>query len=298
MAFVVPEGFETEVLPPSWGVAAVAALLLSAALVLVRLPRHLARALYEEPRPVFGPWGLLDLLLVVLVGFLGLVTVGLLFAVAAPADSEGSGATQVVVQLASMVVALGPAALFAARLARLRGASALQSLGLRGALDPRAVLLAGMAYACFVPLFLCVAATWHKGLELLGRAPEPQDVVVMIAGVEGLWLLAAGFLAVVVVPALEELLFRGFLQPLLSRYLGAAGGVLLSSALFAALHGLDAFVPILALSLMLGWLRWRTGTLTASWIVHALHNGLTLALLLTVPEVRELILDQEGLLLR
>ncbi len=270
----------------------VAALAVGAAgaALLATLPRLLARALYEPPAPAGGPWRLPDLLVAFGAGVAGTVLVSLALAVREPPEPA------VVYQLAASVLGLAPAVLLPALAARLRGASALDSLGLGDVLDPRAVLVGGTTYACFVPLFLGAAGAWRVGLHALGHDPEVQAVVVALAGLDGSWWIPAGLLAVVVAPALEELIFRGFAQPLLSRYLGAAGGILVSSLLFSALHGLSAFGPILALSLVLGWLRWRTGGLAAPLLVHGLHNGLQLALLMAFPQARDLILDQEALL--
>ena len=50
--------------------------------------------------------------------------------------------------------------------------------------------------------------------------------------------------------------------------------------LFALLHGRSAFLPLFLLSLFLGWLQRRTHSLFVPWLVHAVHNGITLALAL------------------
>ena len=81
-----------------------------------------------------------------------------------------------------------------------------------------------------------------------------------------------------------ELLFRGFLLPVLVRYLGTAWGIVGTSLLFGILHGVDFVVPITGLALLLGWVRLRTGRLAAAWTVHALHNGVTVVFLIFWPE--------------
>ena len=92
--------------------------------------------------------------------------------------------------------------------------------------------------------------------------------------------LLAAVIAVAVGPLLEELLFRGFLQPVLAQVAGARGGLVLSSALFASLHGAAGLPMLFALSLFLGWLQLRTRNLAVPWSAHALHNGVSLALAL------------------
>jgi membrane protease YdiL (CAAX protease family) len=59
----------------------------------------------------------------------------------------------------------------------------------------------------------------------------------------------------------------------------------LTSVLFAGLHGGSAFLPIFGLSLVLGALMLRTGRLASVAVVHALHNGAMLVLVFLAPEV-------------
>ena len=84
---------------------------------------------------------------------------------------------------------------------------------------------------------------------------------------------------IVVLPFFEELIFRGFLQPLLVQNLGDRGGVFLTSLVFALPHGDSAFLPIFGLALLLGSLKLRTQRLSAPFAVHALHNAIVFALL-------------------
>src|SRR6476646_5704173 len=77
------------------------------------------------------------------------------------------------------------------------------------------------------------------GLSMLGvilRAPAiPTPVESLISGRGSLFLVA--LFAVVLGPVFEELLFRGFLLPLLQRVLGAWPAILLTAIGFALLHG-------------------------------------------------------------
>jgi membrane protease YdiL (CAAX protease family) len=50
------------------------------------------------------------------------------------------------------------------------------------------------------------------------------------------WIWVLGVIAVSIGPWMEELVFRGLLQPLVSRSLGIAAGVVLTAVLFGALH--------------------------------------------------------------
>jgi membrane protease YdiL (CAAX protease family) len=83
-----------------------------------------------------------------------------------------------------------------------------------------------------------------------------------------------GLLAVVVaVPLGEELLFRRLLQGILARHLSAWVAILLAGVIFGAAHMTPwVLLPISALGIVLGILAWRSETITAPWLAHALFN--------------------------
>jgi membrane protease YdiL (CAAX protease family) len=80
-------------------------------------------------------------------------------------------------------------------------------------------------------------------------------------------------------PLCEELIFRGFLQPVLVRSLGAAIGILLTGASFGALHlvqygfAWQAGALITIAGMAFGWMRQLTGSTRASTCMHAAYNG-------------------------
>jgi membrane protease YdiL (CAAX protease family) len=73
----------------------------------------------------------------------------------------------------------------------------------------------------------------------------------------------------------EELLFRGLMYRLLEPR-GPARAVLVSSLAFAAVHvpvyGWLSLPPAIAAGLLLGWLRWWTGSLAAPVLVHTVAD--------------------------
>jgi membrane protease YdiL (CAAX protease family) len=91
--------------------------------------------------------------------------------------------------------------------------------------------------------------------------------------------------AIVLAPVFEELFFRGFLQPLLSRTLGAVAGILITAALFGGLHAPEyswawqyAFCVSLA-GIVFGYLRYRTNSIIPCTIMHGCFNALSVAAL-------------------
>ena len=79
----------------------------------------------------------------------------------------------------------------------------------------------------------------------------------------------------------EELLFRGALQPLAERWLGATAGLILASIVFGALHAASATYFILAtgVGLYLGWLAQHFNDLVAPIAVHAAYDFVALVVL-------------------
>jgi membrane protease YdiL (CAAX protease family) len=88
-------------------------------------------------------------------------------------------------------------------------------------------------------------------------------------------------------PLSEELLFRGFLLSALARSrLGFAGGTLVTTGLWTALHAgysLAGIVEVFLIGLFFSWLLWRTGSLRVPIFCHALYNSLIVLVLRHVP---------------
>jgi hypothetical protein len=90
------------------------------------------------------------------------------------------------------------------------------------------------------------------------------------------WLPAMLFAAIVVAPAGEEVLFRGFLFQGFARSDRLAWpAIVVISLLWAALHiqyDWAGMVQIFVIGLFLGWMRWRSGSLLLTFFLHALFN--------------------------
>jgi membrane protease YdiL (CAAX protease family) len=94
-------------------------------------------------------------------------------------------------------------------------------------------------------------------------------------------IFTVGLLACVGAPIIEELFFRGVVQPVLMNNLGVGYGIVAQAMLFAGAHFVlgmtfnEAVVrcgTIMVLGTMLGWLRVRTGRLGAGIVAHATYN--------------------------
>ncbi|MEH1836889.1 MAG: type II CAAX endopeptidase family protein [Nostoc sp.] len=103
---------------------------------------------------------------------------------------------------------------------------------------------------------------------LLQLALESQDGVAL-----GIFFSTAAIAA----PFFEEILFRGFLLPSLTRYLPVWGAILVSSLLFAIAHlSLSEILPLTALGIVLGVVYTRSRNLLAPMLLHSLWNSGTL----------------------
>ena len=81
-------------------------------------------------------------------------------------------------------------------------------------------------------------------------------------------------LFVCIIPGImEEVAFRGLIQHWFHAVVSPSKAIIVASAMFAAAHFSPISAPYLfAVGLLLGWLRWKTGSLYPSMIIHFLHN--------------------------
>lgn len=90
--------------------------------------------------------------------------------------------------------------------------------------------------------------------------------------------MAAGFFAIAIAaPLVEELLFRGFLQKALARYLPIWGAIIVSAFLFALVHLQFYAIPgLMSLGIAFGYLYHRTGSLRTNIVLHMVNNAVAL----------------------
>ena len=118
------------------------------------------------------------------------------------------------------------------------------------------------------------------GDEQIARAKQMLDAL----GSQPLWLV---LVTLALVPAVfEELSFRGFLFGSLRGVVSGAWAIVVSGVLFGVFHEVlfpGRLLTSTFLGLVLGWVRWRTGSVVPCMVLHVLHNGL----LLTISHQRE-----------
>jgi membrane protease YdiL (CAAX protease family) len=77
-----------------------------------------------------------------------------------------------------------------------------------------------------------------------------------------------------VLPAVvEEIAFRGLVQHWLHAAIRPRNAIIFASFLFTVLHfSILSFPYLFAVGLLLGWVKWKTGSLYPSILIHFLHN--------------------------
>jgi membrane protease YdiL (CAAX protease family) len=120
--------------------------------------------------------------------------------------------------------------------------------------------------------------------SILLRTPDINSPMKELLSDKASIVLVAVF-GTTLAPICEEILFRGFLQPLLVRSVGPAGGILLAAVPFGLLH-LQEYgyswrhgLLITMAGAAFGWMRHQTGSTRAAAIMHATYNGVFFVLL-------------------
>ena len=101
----------------------------------------------------------------------------------------------------------------------------------------------------------------------------------LVDGARGGWIILLGLVVVVGAPIVEEIVYRGVVQPGLVASWGRTAGIVTTAALFAAIHMQPIEFPgLFAFALVLGWARHSTGTIGTSIVTHMAFNATGLAL--------------------
>ena len=130
-------------------------------------------------------------------------------------------------------------------------------------------------YLAAIPLVLLVSLInqqiWQGqggSNPLLLLALQAQDKVVLL-----IFLITSSIAA----PIFEEIMFRGFLLPSLTRYVSVTNAIIISGFIFAVAHlSLSEVLPLATLGIVLGFVYTRSRNLLAPMLLHCLWNSGTL----------------------
>lgn len=148
-----------------------------------------------------------------------------------------------------------------------------RTLGIRAPENPWSFALAAAVLLGSLLLFAAYKlATDHLPVGWL----RPGDVPPEVFG-HGLERVANGLAVVVVAPVAEELFFRGFVLGGLAAAVGDLRAIVVSSALFAAMHAsIGTFIPLFAAGMLLAWLYLRTRSIWPPVAAHSAQNALAM----------------------
>jgi membrane protease YdiL (CAAX protease family) len=130
-------------------------------------------------------------------------------------------------------------------------------------------------------LYILAGPLMAVGLSALGvllGATNSNEIEMLIDSKQALILMA--LFGVLLGPAFEEMIFRGFLLPLFAQSMRPLAAILLTAALFALPHAAQynwAWQPVMLIGVagaVFGWVRLRTGSTGASFTMHAAYNAI------------------------
>jgi exosortase E/protease (VPEID-CTERM system) len=147
---------------------------------------------------------------------------------------------------------------------------------------PRLSLSAGGGELLTVATGILVSLIWFALVpeDAISSAETAVSLSTLPFWAVAIWLVFRFIGAVALIPVIEEMAFRGAVQPQLARLLGRSAGdgagaiysIIVTSLMFGFLH--SAFLAGTVAGLFYGWLRYRTGTLLAPILAHAVTNFL------------------------
>ncbi|MSR57979.1 MAG: CPBP family intramembrane metalloprotease [Planctomycetaceae bacterium] len=166
----------------------------------------------------------------------------------------------------------------------------------------RSFRLPDRALVVFAGAVLVGLSLWTIDHELVVLSQRLRHVTLRVDFLEKITAFAAGLrlfpaaivvLAVAVIPALfEEAFFRGFLFGALRRSTTARTAIIGSALAFGFFHAItpnplaaERLLSSTLTGIVLGWVRWRTGSVLPGLLLHACHNGLLVLLMYFEPEL-------------
>jgi membrane protease YdiL (CAAX protease family) len=235
------------------------------------MPEGKVEIAVSEPAPARQPfWGYVDLamvigLLVALTGFIiaGVGVLGILH----PSIAKDPVPILLPAQLGLyLAIYLALKITFVVR----HDAPVFRSLGFNHNWTMRTLLVVAAGGLLLAPVVSGIASLLHT--------PEVDMDIMEMLQKSPVILALFGLMAISITPFFEELLFRGFLQPLFSRTLGVVAGIALTALLFGALHGPQykmqwQYIGAIALvGAALGVVRYKTESIIPSTVMHACFN--------------------------
>ncbi|MFC5050724.1 CPBP family intramembrane glutamic endopeptidase [Rubritalea spongiae] len=142
--------------------------------------------------------------------------------------------------------------------------------------------------AVYVGFILLSIVLQHAGLEAwlesrLGEPEHQQIVQEMINAVEVERKLILILGTCIIAPLAEEIIFRGYLYPVLKRYTEPVFAAIVTGIIFGAIHGnIWAVIPLSLFGILLAALYEWSGSIWSCILCHALFNSINVAFMLSM----------------
>ena len=127
----------------------------------------------------------------------------------------------------------------------------------------------------FIPMGIVLALA-VMGISTLFPSPSDLPIEKLLRQPHAAFFFAS--LGIVVAPFVEEVIFRGFIYPVVERWVGSYGAIIATAALFAGVHigklwgSWPAIGLILVVGLTLSVVRAKTDSLFPSFVIHLAYN--------------------------
>nr|WP_290222682.1 CPBP family intramembrane glutamic endopeptidase [Trichocoleus desertorum] len=130
-------------------------------------------------------------------------------------------------------------------------------------------------YFMALPLVILVSLINQQFWQ--GQGGSNPILPIVLEGRDNVALVIFFLTASIAAPLFEEVMFRGFLLPSLTRYVPVWGAITISAFLFALAHlSLSEILPLMVLGMVLGFVYTRSRNLLAPMLMHSLWNSGTL----------------------
>lgn len=220
------------------------------------------------------------------VDLLGVALVFLVFSGLVLASLRSGEKVEQVLDPGMLVANIGFQFLMAAMLAGtlLQRVGMVSWLGLRWPAWPWVLLIApGTVILMWLIFGGLQVSGYLEWMESLGVETVQDTVKLLQESNDPLVLGLMTFAAVIAAPVCEEVVFRGYLYPVMKKFGGMPVAVFCSALVFAAAHGsLTALLPLFIFGAVLVFLYEKTGSLWAPIAAHFCFNGATVLIQLGV----------------
>lgn len=152
------------------------------------------------------------------------------------------------------------------------------------------IQIGSMAWLLSYPILFAVGQAVTVALLWIFKTALPDQVAVKslkATFTDPILFYAMVFTIICIVPAIEELIFRGYLQTWLRQTFGLGWGIVLTAIIFSSFHyatsqgvaNIDLVLSLFVLACYLGFVYERQRSLVASWGLHATFNLISIIMI-------------------